>query len=360
MAMPLISSLSSSNYYRPNVIGQTDVSQTQTSKAETEIDDNEIWEMTFNEFKNLECPFPGENNPNIDIAEKANQEWAQKIGIPSCGKFLPATLMAGAYPHCSAEMLSIFTRLLAVIFIYDDKVEKVLHKDLLQLKELNRKFLRTLESGMGEERRMEDHDEDDLLVKAASDLNKQFRGISSPKWWDRFIQDVKEYCEANYWESTKKGIPEIQTYLEKRALTGAVYLFLDLCELAEGTQIKDEVFNSEYFKDVRLRCNNLIWMSNDIISFAKEAKGTGNNMIHIFMAKEQCSLPEAIGKTKSYYSAELAKLQSLLQNMPSEYGDHEKKCINGFLFWVKSVREWSLVTPRYQKPESPNLSWQKV
>ena len=352
-----ISSLSFPN--EMSKIDQTAVFQVQTSKNIEPESNDDIWETTFQVFKNLECPFPGETNPYAEIAEKRYQEWAQKMKIPSCEKYLPVKLMAGAYPHCSSEMLTIFTCLLDVIFIYDDKMERVLPKchrqpDELALKEFNRKFIQALESGVV------DHHEDNHLIKAAADLNQQFTEISTPEWRLRFMQDVKEYCEANYWESTKLEIPEMQVYFEKRPLVSSVYLFLDLCELSEGIYIKDEIFNSKFFKDVRLACNHLIWMSNDIISFPKEAKRTGNNIIHVLMEKEKCTLEEAIEKTKSFYNAELAKLQFLLQNIPSEYGDDEKKLVNSLLFWHKSGAEWSINTARYQKPKPTDLSWEKV
>ncbi len=353
MAPSFISSrLSSPNYIPSMLLGQQTVSEIQTSKDE--IDDDAIWEMTRSVFEGLECPFPEGNNPHLDSAEQTNQLWAQEMGIPSCKKFLPALLMAGAYRYCSADMLAIFTHLLTLIFIYDDTVEKILHKDPSLLQEFNRRFIQALESGgVGQ-------GENDPLIKAAAHVHKKLRSIASQEWWDRFMRDVKEYCEANYWESTKMGIPEMETYLEKRPLGGAVYIFFDLCELAEGVQIKDEVFNSKYFQDVRLACNNLIWLSNDIISFPKETKNTGNNIIHIFQKNTQCNLLEAIEKTKSYYNRELVKLQSLRENRPSEYGDHEEKYIHGLLSWVRSNGEWSLKTPRYQKPQSPHVTWQKV
>ena len=356
MATSIISSLCSPN--RISEIGQTAVFQVKLSNTETESNDD-IWKTTLQVFMSLECPFPGETNPYANIAEKRYQQWAQEMKIPSCEKYRPVKLMAGAYPHCSPEMLTTFTCLLIVIFNYDDQMERAIHEcqrqpDELVLTEFNRKFIQALESGGV------DHDEDDHLIKAAADVSKQFRSISTPEWRQRFMQDVKEYCEANYWESTKLEIPEMQIYFEKRPLVSSVYLFLDLCELSEGICIKDEMFNSQFFKDVRLACNHLIWMSNDIISFPKEAKGTGNNIIHVLMEKEKCSLNVAIEKTKSFYNDELAKLQSLLQTMPHEYGEDEKKLIHSLLFWHKSGAEWSIKTARYQKPQPMDLSWNKV
>jgi len=329
------------------------VPQIHISQEEVKYDDDAIWEMTSNAFKSLECPFEEGINAYVEIADKASQEWCQKMGIPSCKKILPEILMGGAYRHCSPEMLTVFICLVDEIFLYDDNVEKNLHKNPNDLRAFNERLIGALQSGSLTP------DEAEPVIKAAADLNKQFKNISSPQWYGRFMQDTKEYCESNYWESTKSGIPELEEYLKQRPLTGAVYLFFDLCELAEGVQIEDEIFkNNNRLKEIRLVCNNLVWSSNDIISFPKEAKGTGNNILHIYMAKEQCSLPEAIAKAKAYYSNELEKLYSLLKGPAGT--DQEERLIKGLTFWVKAHREWALETPRYKKPESHDLSWQKV
>ena len=124
----------------------------------------------------------------------------------------------------------------------------------------------------------------------------------------------------------------------------------DLCELAAGVEISDEVFNDRYIQALREECNKWIFLSNDIISYPKEAKGTGNNIIHIFMAKEGCSLGEAIAKTRDLCNVQMKKILDLIQTRPSSYTENENKYLDELVRWLKSSKEWSMRTPGIKNP----------
>ncbi|MGC1878271.1 MAG: terpene synthase family protein [Rhabdochlamydiaceae bacterium] len=327
-------------------------SATKISSAEEEVDDNNMWDVTLREFKNLYCPFQWKINEHKDAAAQATDIWSKEYGFPPCAKNLPDLLMAGNHPDCPDEMLLAFICLGEWVFVYDDKVERKLCNDPEKLKELNQKNSDVLRG------KLNAMDGDDILTKAMDNLREKFEGISKPEWRARFIKDMEDYFEANYWESakTKEGrIPEMEEYLNMRLRTGAVYLMFALCELAAGVEISDEVFNDRYVQALRESCNKWIFLSNDIISYPKEAKGTGNNIIHIFMAKEGCSLGEAIAKTRDLCNAEMGKILDLIEKMPSSYTENEKKYFNELVRWLISSKEWSERTPRYKKPIPKDL-----
>jgi hypothetical protein len=312
----------------------------------------DIWETTFKEFESLGCPFERRVNPHAEEAEKAVIYWAKDMGIPALESHRFAYLMAGAYPDCSSELLTLFTCWVTMLFEYDDRIEKVLCKDPARLEAFNNRNLMVLHGTC------EASANDDALTRAIFNLRKRFEQFSTLEWRRRFVRDFEEYLHANEWESDKNGIPDMDTFLKMRPLTAGVYLMFDLGELA-GATVSEYFLESEYFKELRRLCNNGVWLPNDIVSYPKEAKGTGNNIIHIFMEKEHCSLPEAIQKTKQLCLQERAQIQSMLENMPIGYRNEEKKLVNGLLYWIRSNFDWSRETLRYKKPRVP-LTWQKA
>jgi hypothetical protein len=327
-----------------------------SSSQKPENDEANVWEMSLQAFTGIQCPFEKKMNPHVKAIYEDLKEWAEKYEIPLCEKNLFAQLMGGAHPYCSREKLTIFVSWVTMLFEYDDKVEKVLCKDPEGLKEFNIMNLHILR---GESIA---NAEDDPLTRAMCNLRLQLDSISTPAWMARFIKDVEEHLHAIEWESTKQSIPTLDLYLKMRPFTAAVYAMFDLCELAEGVQISDSIFESEYFKELRLLCNNIIWIFNDIISFHKEAKGTGNNIIHIFMEKERLDFAESLIRTQQFCTTELVKLQNLLKNVPDNFSQQEKKYVEGLKFWIASNYHWSLGTLRYKTRQFSNVShsWQKV
>jgi hypothetical protein len=126
--------------------------------------------------------------------------------------------------------------------------------------------------------------------------------------------------------------------------------------------VADAYLQSEYFKDLKHLCNNCICMLNDIISYVKEARGTGNNIIHVFLEKDGCSFIEAVQKTKNKYLEDLKKIQKMLENAPT-FPSYQKKYVKGLLLWIRSSYDWSLETQRYRykkiKEEIPH-PWKKA
>lgn len=313
----------------------------------------EPWDLALSTFQKLHYPFERKINEHANEAQTQTDQWAKEFKIvpePYFEKLcasLFAFLMAHVHPYCDLQKLCRFSQWVTMIFVYDDTNEKILSKDISKLKEFNAKNLAIIQ-GTNETK-----EDDNPLPHVIDNLIKNLKPWANENWLKRFIKDIEEHFDSMVWEAENaRKIPSLEDYLKMRPFTGGVYIMFDLIELAEGTSIPDRIFNHSFMREIKLVANQILFESNDIISFPKESPLDGNNIVYVLQNELKCSLDEAVVKAEELHNQEMKKFLDLINEMP-DFGEHNqqvKKYIDGLCFWLRGHYDWAPTSDRYKRP----------
>ena len=192
------------------------------------------------------------------------------------------------------------------------------------------------------------------LHSGLSDIWSRLRTTASPRVQARFAGHVSDYLESYEWETRNRrdGVcPDVAEYLEKRQHTGAAHPCFDLIVPAAGV-LEDHVD----WADPRLRrleylSSEIITLSNDLVSFPKEAEqGDVHNIVLILMRRQGHSAPEAIGQTVELLKSRLkdfAREAGDLNRSPRSMNTDTTRYVHGLRTWYLANYFWSLRCGRF-------------
>uniref|UniRef100_UPI001FC9A08C terpene synthase family protein n=1 Tax=Streptomyces africanus TaxID=231024 RepID=UPI001FC9A08C len=86
------------------------------------------------------------------------------------------------------------------------------------------------------------------LVTSLADLWR--RTSAGPTWRERFVRHVISGGLAARWEADNRvrgTVPDVESYVENRRHTGAIYVCMDLIEVVERLDLPTPVYESEPF-----------------------------------------------------------------------------------------------------------------
>jgi len=266
-------------------------------------------------------------------------------------------LTAHVYPKGRWERLALCNDWHAWLFLFDDEAD--------ELEEVGQRpdYLRAyVEACLDVLRGGRPRAHATPLERFTFQLRQRMSHLASELWMERFAHDVEDYLlrgtlpAARHW--TEGTVPELEPYIEQRALDSGVYTALDLVEFAEpGQELPEELFRLPLVQRMRQLCTRVVALTNDLFSFEKEVlwHHNPNNFVHVLRVNQGLGLEESIfaalefinSDTDAFVACEEALLASRLSD------PRVLAYVEGMKAWIRGNVHWSLVTGRYSSPTSP-------
>ncbi|HXW53470.1 MAG TPA: terpene synthase family protein [Myxococcota bacterium] len=289
-------------------------------------------------------------NPNIDQTQALSITWVTNSSPKSVrriknGAF--AGLIGRAHSRASAKELSDVLDFATWLFIYDDNVEK---KD--NRKEIETCHVQTMAIVDGSPI---DEIDDTLSLGFRNIIERIHRNPHASQLWKaRFRRDIEDYCKATLWELENRKqnqVPSLREYRENRPNTSGTKIMFDFIELIEGITIPQEIFDSEYFKRIRLLGANLVNWENDILSAPKEfSENQNHNLVFVHKTASDLSDQEAFQQASQDLSNDFEAFMRLSREIPASFGAHitvVEKYIKGIIEWAAAHHFWAITSRRY-------------
>jgi hypothetical protein len=124
----------------------------------------------------------------------------------------------------------------------------------------------------------------------------------------------------------------------------------DFIEILEGISISQEIFETDYFQQIRLLGANLVNWENDIFSAPKEFLAhEDHNLVFVHKAADNINYEEAFQRASQDLSSDLDQFTRLSREIPDFGPETEfvKIYINGIMEWVAAHHFWAMASPRY-------------
>ncbi|MGZ3460125.1 MAG: terpene synthase family protein [Archangium sp.] len=200
------------------------------------------------------------------------------------------------------------------------------------------------------------------LERFTWDLRERACRLASQRWLERFSADAEDYLyrgtlpAARHWAAGT--VPQLEPYIEQRAMDSAMYTAQDLMEFArEGQELPEALFRLPLVQRMRHLCTRVVGLTNDLFSFEKEVlwHRNPNNFVHVLRVNRGLDLETAIAQAIELINADtevfIASEQELLASGPVD--PRVLAYVEGMKAWVSGNVRWSLVTGRYCSPTSP-------
>ncbi|WP_436493813.1 terpene synthase family protein [Actinokineospora sp. HUAS TT18] len=261
---------------------------------------------------------------------------------------------AVTYPTADAETLALVADWFAWLFLLDDQLDDGgLGSDPVRTGEFMAEMfgvLTGLPAATGAP----------TIITALSDLWDRSAGTASATWRRRFVDHVIAGGLAARWEADNRAagvVPSVESYVDKRPHTGAVYVCMDLIELAERIDVPAEVYDSEPFADaLRAACDVVGWV-NDLYSVDKEtALGEYHNLVSVTAHSAGVSMVEASAVAADLISERVLDFLRLERAAEAAWPRADVRAyLDGMRSWMRGNLDWSATTRRYRDVASGYL-----
>ena len=191
-----------------------------------------------------------------------------------------------------------------------------------ELSEVDNRFLDVLAGG-------EPKVFDEPLVHALYDLRWRLEerlrsNALSEVWMRRFVRIFRGHLEATLWEAANRArdvVPDLESYLRMRPLTGGLSIITELMEIIEGSHLPQEVREHGAVRRVTEASHNVVCWANDILSLEKELRcNEVNNLILVLHYTQDLGLQQAIDRAAQMHDAEMRRVRSRGREFPSFRG----------------------------------------
>ncbi|MFS2220987.1 terpene synthase family protein [Pantoea sp. B65] len=176
----------------------------------------------------------------------------------------------------------------------------------------------------------------------------------------RFLLTIEQYLISLQQEITITAegyIPDLLTFAEIRRNSGAAKTTLSINEYAYHRELPPAFCDSELYQIMTDATCDVIGMTNDIWSYAKEiAHPANNSYVVIFAHQTGCDITAAMilvnhlitSRVKCFLRAR-TKLPAFLHQLKLSAADRKfiQRYIAGMEHWMRGNLEWSAATPRY-------------
>jgi 5-epi-alpha-selinene synthase len=195
----------------------------------------------------------------------------------------------------------------------------------------------------------------DAFELALADIRDRMIAVGGASWMSRFVGNVQDYFEACAWEASNRArgvVPDLDTYVHMRDLTGAVRTCFDIYELVDGGPLPVEVRSAPAVREILTIGNRMICWSNDIFSVDKErAHGDFHNLV-LILERSGSSPDEAMGLAAEMHDRlvdELALNEARLEKV-SDRMSAAVPLLRAVKQWARANLDWSIETGRYAAP----------
>ncbi len=266
-------------------------------------------------------------------------------------------LTAFTYPQATRERLELCNDWHVWLFLFDDQADE--QEEVGQrpeyLQEYVESCLRVLRGGPLRIRSTP-------LERFTQHLGERMSRLASPAWLERFLRDAEVYLHggtlpaARHWAAGT--VPQLEPYIEQRAMDSAMYTAQDLVEFArEGQELSEALLRRPLVQRMRHLCTRVVGLTNDLFSFEKEVlwHRNPNNFVHVLQVNRRLGLEEAISEAIDFINADtdafIACEETLRASGPVD--PRLLSYVEGMKAWIGGNVRWSLVTGRYSSPTSP-------
>ncbi len=199
-----------------------------------------------------------------------------------------------------------------------------------------------------------------VFLNAFMDLAMDFKTLAAgnKELVEVVFKEIMLYLRGNKLESEYKdqgNPPSLEEYHISRPYFSGGNLALSLCSLESGDKFIRDGTDWKSTEQLRILGAKLIYLSNDLISYAKEeSKGDFMNVVALLMHHKRMNFPTAQKEVLNEHSETLEEFMKLERNWRDEFRPEN----NGVLKYLKQIKykiagsvHWSLsISPRYRMP----------
>ncbi|MGB3682643.1 MAG: hypothetical protein WA990_09170 [Rubrobacteraceae bacterium] len=308
----------------------------------------------------LYCPFLPAINEHAEEVQENVVNWTRSFGLlpEQAYRLFDETglgrLAARTHPDLSRDDLQLVSEWYTWLFLRDDKGdESEVGRRPDELSEVDNRFLDVLAGGAPGI-----HDEP--LVHALYDLRERLQGRLhsnglSGVWMRRFVRTFRGHLEATLWEAANRArgvVPDLESYLRMRPLTGGLSIVTELIEIIEGNHLPQEVREHAAVRRVTEASHNIVCWANDILSLEKELKcNEVNNLILVLHHTQGLDLQRATDRAAGMHDAEMRALVEQVESFPVFGGSLDgnlERYVSSLRHRIRGVLDWSYESGRYK------------
>jgi hypothetical protein len=299
-------------------------------------------------------------NPQVDTAREHLERWVEEHRLvrkeAARRRFAHADFAwfaAVTYPTTDEEGLCLIADWFAWLFLLDDQFDDgMVGRDPERVKELMGQMAAVLvhDGGPRTGRRP-------AIVEALADLWRRTTPRSTPAWRHRFVGHIAEGGLAAFWEAENRVggvVPDEAAYIVKRRHTGAIYVCMDLIEIAELAEVPARVYGDAAYQDaLRSACDVVCW-TNDVYSLEKELSvGEYHNLVAVVEHDHGFTREESVRYVVTAIAAEIDRFLEGEGRTLTAFPGHADTAGNlaGMRSWMRGNLDWSAQTKRY-RPET--------
>lgn len=310
----------------------------------------------------LGYPFAPAVSEHVEVLDGEILEWARDtdlLSIERARRLFGAAglgrLVARTHPDSSLEDLRLISGWYAWLFLQDDvRDDSGVGQRPGELSTLDERFVEILEGGANP------RTGEDPLVWALYDLQKRLwgrlrDGELSRVGMRRFIRAFRQHLDATLWEASNRArdsVPDVETYVRMRPLTGGLSIVTELVELLEGTHLPVEVRENPAVQRLTEASHNIVCWANDILSLEKELRcGEVNNLVVVLRESEGLTLQHAVDLAAEMHDAEVRVFTGLQETLPPfgpAVDENLSRYVATLRFRIRGVLDWSRESERYR------------
>ncbi|WP_327114429.1 terpene synthase family protein [Streptomyces sp. NBC_01341] len=271
----------------------------------------------------LHMPFRSAGcNPRMEIAGKAAWDWAGENGLslsPAARSRMlrarPELWTSLVFPQASQNHLDLFSQWLFWVLLVDDEFDDgAAGRDPRLCEEVVARLVHVLDgSGPGSP-----------MEYALGDLRERACRGRSAGWIRQFRRDTASWLWTYYAEAVERAAgrkPARADFTDHRRDSVAVRPFLDLQEIAEGTDLPESARGLPSYIALRNAVTDHAGLCNDICSLEKESVlGYGHNGVLLLQRDRGYTLQEAVNEAGIQLSRTAERIQRAEKDLARETG----------------------------------------
>lgn len=303
----------------------------------------------------LHCPFVTSLNSFVAVAEKRGLEWAERFNLLSsrmvlvAGKLEYVRFSAFVHPYASLEALQIVGDFFTWLFLLDDVWDESMYGTKgHHMALLHERFMEILHGAQPAA-------QDDPFTHALYDLRTRIETFGSEAILARFSKSAHAYFKAGQWEAMNRArgvVPDVQTYLAARMVSGAVYPCFDLIAITDHCDLPEPVLQHETVRRLSTLANRVISWCNDIYSVDKERQHHDvHNLVLVLQHEGQLPFDAAVSHAVRIHNQDVADFLALAARLPTfgrTIDAQLTRYVNGLRTWMRANYEFSRTAARYR------------
>jgi hypothetical protein len=303
----------------------------------------------------LRSPFPSSLHEQVDTAEAATLEWADRFGLardPAVRRRLAATrsarLAARVSPRATMPGLLLNTDWTTWLFLFDDAFcdESDVGRHSTDTVELASDVLRVIERGDVPPRTA------NPFLPALADLRARLLRLATPEQFDRFTGQTVYYLLALTWEAAHRErhtLADLPEYIVMRRHSGAVFPCLALIDVINGFELPVGMWNSPELHAVNDAAADIICWGNDIMSYPRELRRSTQvlSLPEVLRRARDEPIEQALCDAAALHDRRLREYQQIEEPLLAQGDPRVERYLGDIRAWISGHLAWSAETRRY-------------